>query len=94
MSRDIQLQMGNGILLLTASKPVLIRPYLKMKMIPFDLDSRFGFVVEPRVVDIFVELEMSNSNQGYDSDPVVVVVVVRRFAHQGLMLTEVCLYLH
>jgi hypothetical protein len=68
MSGDIQLQVGNGILL---SKLVLIRPYLKMMMIPFHSDSRFGFVVGSCAVDVFVEL-MSDSNQVFDSDSVVV----------------------
>ena len=94
MRRDIQFQMGNGIPLSMESKHVLIRPCSKMMIIPFDLDSRFGFVVESCVVDIFVELEMSNLNQGYDSESVAVVVVVRRIAHLGLMLTKMSLYPH
>ena len=57
-------------------------------LIPLDSDSRFGLVVDPRVVDIFVELETSND---YDSDS---VVVVRRIALLGLMLTKMCLYAH
>ena len=60
MSRDIQFQVGNGIPLSTASNFVLIRPCLKMMMMMIilpDSDSRFGFVVEPCIVDVFVELE-------------------------------------
>jgi hypothetical protein len=73
MNRYIQFQVGNGIPLSMASKFVLIRPCLKM-IIP-DSDSRFGFVAGP-CVDVFVELEITNSNQGYDSASVAVVVVV------------------
>lgn len=96
MDRDVQFQVGNGIPLSTASRLVLVRPYLRIMMIiPFDSDSRFGFVVGGScVVDVFDELEISDSNQGYDPDSVAVAVVVAwRIAPLGLLM-KMCLYPH
>jgi len=76
---------GNGIPLLTVCYVVLIRPYLTTT-IPLDSDSGLDsdFVVEPYVVDVFVELEMPNPNQKSGSDSVVVVVAAWKIVHLGL----------